>query len=181
MFKHSTACSYFLGGIWEVPALPQHPPVPPRPILPPHPTPQSKSTTTTEPQQAFLLTNDLWMCLPACLSVIVYKMCPSLASIWSLSMSKYCCLLYSFESFAVFNRISMFFNPFFLYDLIYLYLFEEIFLNAFSRYCIVGSSVCVFVTARLCVCVRLRGCAIDCSFQYGRAHTCWCMTVWILL
>ncbi len=157
----------FLGGIWEVPALPQHPPASsPRPTWP-----------TTEPKQAFLLTNDLWMCLPACLSVlmsvIVYKKYLSLASMWSFSMSNYCCLLYSFEIFVVFNRTSVF-NPF-LYNL-FVFIWGD-FLNALSKYCILAPVSVFCYSTWVYICVWSWGHVIEYSFQCVRAHMCWCMTV----
>lgn len=122
--------------------------------------------------QAFLLTDDLWMCLAVCVLVCLP------ASIQSVSLSKYCCFLYSFEIFAIFNRISMFFNPFFLYNLIYLYLFEE--MSLLPSRDVVGSSVCFCYCTSVCVCVSVI--VWMCSFQCVRAHTghVWLKLVWFI-
>lgn len=153
VFRHTALHGpYSLGGDGEMTALLKHPP---------SPSSQSNSPPHHHHRapQAFLLTNDLWMCLAVCvlvcLPVIVYNMSP--ASIQSVSTSRYCCLSCSFEIFAIFNRISMFFNPFFLYNLIYWYLFEEISLlpsrdivGSSVRFCYLHECVTVWMYDRVC-------------------------------
>lgn len=67
-------------------------------------------------------------------------------------------------------RLKFYFSPIlFLYDLIYLYLLEEISLMPLI-YC----TVCVFWLQHMFVCVSewVHWCAVKYDFKYGRAHTC---------
>lgn len=105
-----------------------------------------------------------------------FKKCTRLLHPYGLVSDQVLSFIVFIKIFSVSDRNSIF-NPFFfLYDFIYLYLFEEISLMP-SRYCIVVSSVCVFVTAYACMyvydCVDVRSSMIFNTVGYI------CINVWL--